>query len=71
MPTPFLIIDFLASQDSIYFGEITPRPGHFHEFNSNVDSLLGNSFIAARTRLISDLMEGKKFETFNELRFGK
>lgn len=66
-PTPFLRIDFLASENEIYFGEITPRPGHFHEFNIETDSKLGNSFIAARARLIIDLLEGKTFDMYKKL----
>ncbi|OTG79574.1 hypothetical protein B9T31_16935 [Acinetobacter sp. ANC 4558] len=67
VPTPFLRIDFLASENEIYFGEITPRPGHFDEFNRDVDTQLGYSFIAARARLMTDLLGGKKFEEFNKL----
>ncbi|WP_215901195.1 ATP-grasp fold amidoligase family protein, partial [Acinetobacter soli] len=37
IPTPFLRIDFLYTGENLYLGEITPRPGHFHEFNYEYD----------------------------------
>ncbi|WP_215900571.1 ATP-grasp fold amidoligase family protein, partial [Acinetobacter soli] len=67
IPTPFLRIDFLYTGENLYLGEITPRPGHFHEFNYEYDNLLGFNFVDAQARLISDLMCEKSFKNFKQL----
>lgn len=67
IPTPFLRIDFLYTGENLYLGEITPRPGHFHEFNYEYDNLLGFNFVDAQARLISDLMCEKSFKNIKQL----
>lgn len=67
IPVPFVRIDILKSVNGPVFGEFTPRPGNFHEFNVNTDRMLGKYFVQARARLIADLYRGKKFPEFDQL----
>lgn len=61
IPAPFLRIDFLAGAEKLYFGEFTPRPGKFHQFNGPTDRKLGDLFIEAEARLERDLIRGHPF----------
>ncbi|WP_254846677.1 ATP-grasp fold amidoligase family protein [Oceanobacillus sojae] len=66
IPSPFMRIDFLRSEDGLVFGEFTPKPGNYDEFNDNIDTYLGNLFIEAQGKLDKDLLQGKSFEIFKE-----
>lgn len=69
VPAPFIRIDFLNSQEGLVFGEFTPKPGNYDEFDPLTDQLLGDYFLDAEGRLISDLLNGKKFIHFNKLEY--
>jgi len=64
IPAPFIRIDFLRSANGLVFGEFTPRPGNYHKFNRSTDERLGRSFANAEGRLVADLLNGKRFDTF-------
>lgn len=66
IPAPFLRIDFFKSPTGPIFGEFTPRPGNFHQFNLETDRWLGKYFIRARARLLADLLAGKDFFEFKD-----
>ena len=64
VPAPFVRIDFLDTGSDIVFGEFTPRPGGFGLMNKQTDAMLGSLFLAAETRLVNDLLDGKRFDNF-------
>ncbi|WP_227995021.1 ATP-grasp fold amidoligase family protein [Oceanobacillus sp. CFH 90083] len=66
IPSPFMRIDFLRSEEGLIFGEFTPKPGNYDEFNDDIDTYLGNLFIEAQGKLDKDLLQGKSFEIFKE-----
>lgn len=66
IPAPFMRIDFLRSEDGLVFGEFTPKPGNYDEFNEEIDRLLGDYFLAAEGRLIKDLLAGKNFTIYKQ-----
>ncbi|MGP9659837.1 ATP-grasp fold amidoligase family protein [Halomonas sp. AOP31-B1-25] len=61
IPAPFCRIDLLKGKDKTVFGEITPRPGSYENFNEEVDYLLGVEFLRAEERLLNDFLCGKRF----------
>lgn len=63
IPAPFVRVDFLRGHDRTVFGEITPRPGGFHEFDAETDFRLGKAFMQAEGRLQQDLLKGKSFHS--------
>lgn len=67
IPAPFLRIDFLTSENGIVFGEFTPKPGDYDDFNIETDRLLGDYYLDAQARLEADLLQGKQFTAFNRL----
>lgn len=67
IPTPFIRIDFLKSKNGLVFGEFTPRPGQYEQFNKNIDQFLGDCYLKAEGRLINDLYNGKQFSNFRKL----
>src|SRR5690625_1769250 len=67
VPVPFLRIDFLRGENGLVFGEFTPKPGNYDEFDQQTDQLLGDYFLDAEARLIDDLLQGKAFHTYKEL----
>lgn len=67
IPAPFVRIDFLRSENGLVFGEFTPKPGNYDEFNDEIDQLLGDFFVDAQGRLLNDLLNEKKFSEFNEV----
>lgn len=71
IPSPFVRIDFLASNDGVVLNEITPRPGGSNQFHPSVDRSLGETLIAADARLRRDLISGKKFDAFNVVRMSR
>lgn len=66
IPAPFIRIDFLLSDGELVFGEFTPRPGSFAQFNEQTDRMLGDCFLAAEARLVNDLLNGKTFPVYKE-----
>ncbi len=66
IPTPFVRIDFLKTTSGLIFGEFTPKPGNYDEFDKKTDQWLGEYFSSAEGRLLSDLLSGKKFTHYDE-----
>ncbi|GAB3789602.1 ATP-grasp fold amidoligase family protein [Virgibacillus kimchii] len=67
VPAPFIRIDFLLSEDGLVFGEFTPKPGNYDEFDEKTDKWLGDYFLEAQGRLSDDLLNGKEFTAFHQL----
>ncbi|MFD2760932.1 ATP-grasp fold amidoligase family protein [Lentibacillus juripiscarius] len=67
IPAPFVRIDFLRSGDRLVFGEFTPKPGNYDEFDDATDQWMGDCFTEAQGRLTNDLLLGKQFEAYNQL----
>lgn len=67
IPTPFIRIDFLKSSSEIVFGEFTPKPGNYDEFNQATDQRLGDYYLQAEQRLFEDLLHGKKYTNYEKL----
>lgn len=57
-------IDFLKSKNGMVFGEFTPRPGGYEQFNDEIDRWLGEYFLKAEGRLVIDLLNGKNFDYY-------
>lgn len=67
-PVPFLRIDFLKGDEGVYLGEITPHPGFYSEgITDEMNSLMGIEFENAWARLLTDLLAGKTFSTYNSV----
>ncbi|OLO42434.1 hypothetical protein BTR23_03710 [Alkalihalophilus pseudofirmus] len=67
IPAPFIRIDFLTTDQGMVFGEFTPKPGNYDEFDKQTDQWLGEQFLEAEGRLIYDLLNGKKFNHYHQL----
>ena len=67
IPAPFIRIDFLRSQDGLVFGEFTPKPGNYDEFDEPTDKWIGDYFLEAQGNLINDLLDGKEFNEYKQL----
>lgn len=67
IPSPFIRIDFLRSDEGLVFGEFTPKPGNYDEFDNPTDKWLGDYFIEAQGRLTNDLINGKEFIHYTNL----
>jgi hypothetical protein len=68
MPTPFCRIDFLRTGSQTYFCEFTPRPGGAWLYDERTDRLLGDYYLDAEGRLLSDLLAGRTFDVFSAVR---
>ncbi|WP_164218455.1 ATP-grasp fold amidoligase family protein [Virgibacillus sp. YIM 98842] len=66
IPAPFIRIDFLRSENGLIFGEFTPKPGNYDDFDEKTDKWLGDYFIEAQGRLSNDLLNGKDFSAFKQ-----
>lgn len=66
IPAPFMRIDFLKSESGLVFGEFTPKPGNYDDFDQAIDAWLGDYFVQAEGRLVEDLLNGKTFPEYNE-----
>jgi L-alanine-DL-glutamate epimerase-like enolase superfamily enzyme len=66
IPVPFMRIDLLRGENGLVFGEFTPRPGHFDELNDEWDRRFGEAWVRAEGRIISDVLDGKRFSEFAE-----
>ncbi|OIJ21750.1 hypothetical protein BKP45_03365 [Anaerobacillus alkalidiazotrophicus] len=67
IPAPFIRIDFLKGQKGNVFGEFTPKPGNYDQFDSITDELLGEYYLEAEGRLMKDLLAGKEFIPFRKI----
>ena len=65
IPAPFMRIDFLRGERGLVLNEFTPRPGVIGYFNEKRDSLYGRMYHEADSRLLNDLLSGKRFEAFH------
>lgn len=65
IPAPFLRIDFLQGETGLVFGEFTPKPGNYDDFDQTTDAWLGDYFIEAEQRLVEDLLQGKNFPEYH------
>ncbi|SDK84116.1 TupA-like ATPgrasp [Lacicoccus qingdaonensis] len=70
IPAPFIRIDFLKSEDGLVFGEFTPKPGNYDEFDKETDQWMGDFFLEAEARLTYDLINHEAFTTYMESRQG-
>jgi hypothetical protein len=66
IPAPFIRIDFLRSDNGLVFGEFTPKPGNYDDFDEKTDKWLGDYFLEAQGRLNNDLLYGKDFSAFQQ-----
>ncbi|TMW72324.1 CapA family protein [Alteribacter natronophilus] len=66
IPAPFIRLDMLKGKDGLFFGEATPRSGHFQLFNEEFDLKMGESYRTAERRIFNDLFAGKSFRPFKE-----
>jgi hypothetical protein len=64
LPLPFIRIDFLKTDQGMFFGEFTPKPGNYETFDKQTDQWLGNYYLDAQGRLTEDLLNGKQFNTY-------
>lgn len=64
IPHPFMRIDMLNGEQEMVFGEFTPRPGNFNELNEYWDRRMGEEWAKAESRILEDLLSGKKFEAY-------
>ncbi|SDJ27268.1 ATP-grasp fold amidoligase family protein [Natribacillus halophilus] len=64
IPAPFIRIDFLKTDKGLVFGEFAAKPGNYDEFDQPTDRQLGDDFLEAQGRLITDLLNGKTFRNF-------
>lgn len=67
IPAPFIRLDMLRGRDGLVLGEVTPRPGNFQLFNKEYDRKLGEAYRRAESRILRDLLSGKKFEAFTSM----
>lgn len=67
IPAPFIRIDFLKSETGMVFGEFTPKPGNYDEFDELTDQKLGDYYLDAKGRLFTDLLNGKQFHHFKKI----
>lgn len=67
IPVPFIRIDFLRGEGGLVFGEFTPKPGNYDEFDEATDQQMGDYFLEAEGRLVADLLEEKRFTVYRGL----
>ncbi len=67
IPSPFIRLDMFKDSKGLVLGEATPRPGQFHTFNDKYDRILGEAYRRAESRIIKDLLNGKKFTAFTSV----
>lgn len=68
IPAPFIRIDFLRSEDGLVFGEFTPKPGNYDDFDVETDRWMGDYLLEAEGRLTNDLINQETFDTYLELK---
>lgn len=67
IPAPFLRLDMLKGNEGLVLCEITPRPGNFQLFNPEYDKKMGEAYRRAESRILRDLLNGKKFDAFTSI----
>ncbi|WP_280770558.1 ATP-grasp fold amidoligase family protein [Salipaludibacillus daqingensis] len=67
IPVPFMRVDFLKTERDFVFGEFTPKPGNYDEFDGETDRRLGQLYLDAEYRIVEDLMNGKEFSQFKDI----
>jgi hypothetical protein len=65
IPAPFMRIDFLRTKAGMFFCEFTPRPGGAWNYDQATDRILGDYYLDAEARLMTDFLHGRTFEAFN------
>ena len=68
LPIPFIRIDFLKTDQGMVFGEFTPKPGNYDEFDKETDQWMGDYHLDAEGRLAEDLINGKPFDVYHRWR---
>lgn len=59
---PAVRLDFFETDEGLFFGEVTPNPGHVPVLRGHLDRELGAMFERAQARLLADLVaEGTLF----------
>lgn len=71
IPAPFIRIDFLRSEEGLVFGEFTPKPGNYDEFDTETDQWMGDLFLEAEGRLLNDLLNQRPFNSYMGLESGQ
>ncbi|NJP37417.1 ATP-grasp fold amidoligase family protein [Alkalicoccus luteus] len=61
IPAPFCRFDFLQTTDGLLFGECTPKPGNYDQFDAATDRALGEAFLEAEEVLMHDLLNGERY----------
>ncbi|ORB22145.1 ATP-grasp fold amidoligase family protein [Mycolicibacterium monacense] len=64
IPAPFVRIDMLRGERELFFGEFTPRDGNFETYPPEWDRRMGEAWVRAEGRILTDVMAGKRFEAF-------
>jgi hypothetical protein len=67
LPAPFCRFDFLRTTEGLVFGECTPKPGNYDQFNEKIDTALGEAFLDAEERLFQDLLNGATYPHWRNL----
>lgn len=67
IPVPFIRIDFLHSEDGLVFGEFTPKPGNYDQFDESTDKLLGELYLEAEINIFYDMLASKSFDYYRGL----
>lgn len=67
LPAPFCRFDFLRTTEGLVFGECTPKPGNYDQFNEKVDTALGEEFLDAEERLFQDIVNGASYPHWRDL----
>lgn len=67
IPSPFIRLDFLVSDNGVYGGEVTSNPGLYYKWGHHWDRLMGVEFAKAKARLFKDVLLGKDFSSYNEI----
>ncbi|WP_147803691.1 ATP-grasp fold amidoligase family protein [Alkalicoccus halolimnae] len=67
LPAPFCRFDLLRTTEGLVFGECTPKPGNYDQFNETIDIALGEAFLDAEERLFQDLVNGASYPYWRNL----
>lgn len=64
IPYPFVRIDFLVRGERLVFNEFTLNAALPGNFNKQYDRILGEAWVRAESRLLNDMVLGKRFTKF-------
>ncbi len=67
LPSPYIRVDLMTSQEGPVLSELTARPGVLHLHDLETDRFLGEALLQAEARLERDLMQGKPFLAYKTL----